>query len=223
MLDWRTLGDETVGLLQRYLAIDTTNPPGNESAGAHFLARGAGGRRHRQRDRRVGARSRQPRRAPGGRRLARHRPAPPHRRRVRRPSVLDGGPVRRRHRRRVPLRTRQSRHEIDRHPPARGGAGAQARARPAQARSHFPRHRRRGGGQRVRRPLRRRAASGLAGRGGVRSVGAGRHRARAQLSCTPGHHHHLGKTRAAAQSDGARRARSRLAAVARHRTASSAP
>src|SRR5438874_779434 len=38
MLDWRALGDETVGLLQRYLTIDTTNPPGNEIAGARFLA-----------------------------------------------------------------------------------------------------------------------------------------------------------------------------------------
>jgi acetylornithine deacetylase/succinyl-diaminopimelate desuccinylase-like protein len=38
MMDWHALGEETVGLLQRYLAIDTTNPPGNEAAGARFLA-----------------------------------------------------------------------------------------------------------------------------------------------------------------------------------------
>jgi len=38
MTDWGTLGDETVELLRRYLQIDTTNPPGNEIAGARFLA-----------------------------------------------------------------------------------------------------------------------------------------------------------------------------------------
>jgi acetylornithine deacetylase/succinyl-diaminopimelate desuccinylase-like protein len=37
-IDWGALGDETIGLLRRYLAIDTTNPPGNETAGARFLA-----------------------------------------------------------------------------------------------------------------------------------------------------------------------------------------
>ena len=37
-LDWRALGDEAVALLSAYLAIDTTNPPGNEIAGARFLA-----------------------------------------------------------------------------------------------------------------------------------------------------------------------------------------
>src|SRR4030095_10023127 len=31
-------GDETIELLRRYLQIDTTNPPGNEVAGARFLA-----------------------------------------------------------------------------------------------------------------------------------------------------------------------------------------
>jgi acetylornithine deacetylase/succinyl-diaminopimelate desuccinylase-like protein len=36
--DWGALGDETVELLRRYLAIDTTNPPGNEADGARFLA-----------------------------------------------------------------------------------------------------------------------------------------------------------------------------------------
>ena len=38
MTDWGALGDETVELLRRYLRIDTTNPPGNEAAGARFLA-----------------------------------------------------------------------------------------------------------------------------------------------------------------------------------------
>jgi acetylornithine deacetylase/succinyl-diaminopimelate desuccinylase-like protein len=38
MTDWGALGDETVELLRRYLQIDTTNPPGNELAGARFLA-----------------------------------------------------------------------------------------------------------------------------------------------------------------------------------------
>ncbi|MBI1847834.1 MAG: M20/M25/M40 family metallo-hydrolase [Candidatus Rokubacteria bacterium] len=37
-LDWTALGEETVDTLRRYLAIDTTNPPGNEIEGARFLA-----------------------------------------------------------------------------------------------------------------------------------------------------------------------------------------
>jgi acetylornithine deacetylase/succinyl-diaminopimelate desuccinylase-like protein len=38
MIDWRALGAEAVDLLRAYLRIDTTNPPGNEIAGARFLA-----------------------------------------------------------------------------------------------------------------------------------------------------------------------------------------
>ncbi len=37
-IDWKALGDENVELLRRYLMLDTTNPPGNEAAGARFLA-----------------------------------------------------------------------------------------------------------------------------------------------------------------------------------------
>jgi acetylornithine deacetylase/succinyl-diaminopimelate desuccinylase-like protein len=37
-IDWRALGEEAIDLLRRYLMIDTTNPPGNEAAGAAFLA-----------------------------------------------------------------------------------------------------------------------------------------------------------------------------------------
>ena len=37
-LDWEALGDEAVDLLRRYLAIDTTNPPGNEADGVRFLS-----------------------------------------------------------------------------------------------------------------------------------------------------------------------------------------
>jgi acetylornithine deacetylase/succinyl-diaminopimelate desuccinylase-like protein len=37
-IDWTAVGDEAVELLRRYLAIDTTNPPGNEIAGARFLS-----------------------------------------------------------------------------------------------------------------------------------------------------------------------------------------
>jgi acetylornithine deacetylase/succinyl-diaminopimelate desuccinylase-like protein len=36
-MDWPALGRETVELLRRYLMLDTTNPPGNETAGARFL------------------------------------------------------------------------------------------------------------------------------------------------------------------------------------------
>ena len=38
-VDWTRLGDETIDLLRRYLMIDTTNPPGNETAGVEFLAK----------------------------------------------------------------------------------------------------------------------------------------------------------------------------------------
>jgi acetylornithine deacetylase/succinyl-diaminopimelate desuccinylase-like protein len=38
MIDWTALGDETIDLLRRYLMVDTTNPPGNETAGVRFLA-----------------------------------------------------------------------------------------------------------------------------------------------------------------------------------------
>jgi acetylornithine deacetylase/succinyl-diaminopimelate desuccinylase-like protein len=37
MIDWTALGRETVEILRAYLRIDTTNPPGNEIAGARFL------------------------------------------------------------------------------------------------------------------------------------------------------------------------------------------
>ncbi|HEX3177410.1 MAG TPA: M20/M25/M40 family metallo-hydrolase [Methylomirabilota bacterium] len=38
MTDWTALGREAIELLSAYLRIDTTNPPGNEIAGARFLA-----------------------------------------------------------------------------------------------------------------------------------------------------------------------------------------
>ena len=37
-MNWHALGEEAVELLGAYLRIDTTNPPGNEIAGARFLA-----------------------------------------------------------------------------------------------------------------------------------------------------------------------------------------
>lgn len=37
-MDWNAVGDEAIELGRRYLMIDTTNPPGNEIAGARFLA-----------------------------------------------------------------------------------------------------------------------------------------------------------------------------------------
>jgi acetylornithine deacetylase/succinyl-diaminopimelate desuccinylase-like protein len=37
-IDWDDLEDEATSLLQRYLRIDTTNPPGGEEAGVEFLA-----------------------------------------------------------------------------------------------------------------------------------------------------------------------------------------
>src|SRR2546429_7603667 len=38
MIDFIAVGAEAVDLLRAYLTIDTTNPPGNEIAGARFLA-----------------------------------------------------------------------------------------------------------------------------------------------------------------------------------------
>ncbi len=35
---WKTLGDEAVEIARQYLRIDTTNPPGNETPAAEFLA-----------------------------------------------------------------------------------------------------------------------------------------------------------------------------------------
>ena len=37
-MDWQQVGDEAVTLLRDYLRVNTTNPPGNETAGARFLA-----------------------------------------------------------------------------------------------------------------------------------------------------------------------------------------
>jgi hypothetical protein len=36
-LDWGALTQEAVALLSEYIRINTTNPPGNELAGAQFL------------------------------------------------------------------------------------------------------------------------------------------------------------------------------------------
>ncbi len=36
-VDWKASGDEAVDVLQRYLRVDTVNPPGNETAGAEYL------------------------------------------------------------------------------------------------------------------------------------------------------------------------------------------
>ena len=36
-LPWKTLEDEAVSLLSRYIQIDTTNPPGNEIKAAQFF------------------------------------------------------------------------------------------------------------------------------------------------------------------------------------------
>src|SRR2546423_7987512 len=36
--EWKALGDEAPGLLSQYLRINTTNPPGNEIAAAHWVA-----------------------------------------------------------------------------------------------------------------------------------------------------------------------------------------
>lgn len=38
MPDWQVLGDEAIDITRQYLRIDTTNPPGNETPAAEFLA-----------------------------------------------------------------------------------------------------------------------------------------------------------------------------------------
>ena len=42
-MDWASLGGETVELMRGYLKVDTTNPPGNETAGTRFLAQALDG------------------------------------------------------------------------------------------------------------------------------------------------------------------------------------
>lgn len=37
-LDWQKAGDEAIQVLSHYLQVDTSNPPGNETLGAQFLA-----------------------------------------------------------------------------------------------------------------------------------------------------------------------------------------
>src|SRR5262245_49115259 len=37
-MDWEAAGAEAVAMLAGYLRVDTSNPPGNESAGADYLA-----------------------------------------------------------------------------------------------------------------------------------------------------------------------------------------
>ena len=39
MIDWEAVGDEVTDYLRSLVRIDTTNPPGNESAAAFFLAK----------------------------------------------------------------------------------------------------------------------------------------------------------------------------------------
>ena len=37
-MDWQKIGDEAVELTRGYLRVNTTNPPGGETAGTRFLA-----------------------------------------------------------------------------------------------------------------------------------------------------------------------------------------
>ncbi len=37
-MDWQKIGDESVELMRGYLRVNTTNPPGQETAGTRFLA-----------------------------------------------------------------------------------------------------------------------------------------------------------------------------------------
>ena len=90
------LRDEVTDLLQRLIRVDTTNPPGNETAAAELLrdylaANGVESRAHRE-----DPRAREPRRAHPRRRRA-VAPSPlPHRRRLRGSGRLVGAAVLRR-------------------------------------------------------------------------------------------------------------------------------
>ena len=37
-IDWSAVADEAVDILRQYIAIDTTNPPGNEERATEFLS-----------------------------------------------------------------------------------------------------------------------------------------------------------------------------------------
>ena len=223
-IDWSGLGDETVELLRQYLAIDTTNPPGNEVAGTRFLAEALG---------RQSIDSQTVESAPGRANLVA---------RLRGDGSL-GGIVLHHHIDVVYADRRYwtvdpfggvikdgylyGRGALDMKSTGilqlAGDAGDQARADSAQARSHLPGHRRRGSRQRLRRPLPGRSASRLVRRRGVRAVGAGRHRAARRVSRAVRQHRDLGEDRAAAEADGAQRARPRLDAVARDRASPAGP
>ena len=63
-IDWPRYQDMAVDLMQQYLRINTSNPPGNEIEAARFLKENLRSARNSERDIRVQARSRKHHRAP---------------------------------------------------------------------------------------------------------------------------------------------------------------
>ena len=64
-IDWNALANEATDILQRYIRIDTTNPPGNEEAACDCLAAVLSAEGIASRST-FGAGTRQPRRRPAG-------------------------------------------------------------------------------------------------------------------------------------------------------------
>ena len=106
------LRDEVTELLQELIRVDTTNPPGNETAAAELLRDYLEDERRRVRALREGAGAREPRRADSRPRRRAEAALPvAHRRRPRRRVRMDRRPVRRRAARRRDLGSRRARHE----------------------------------------------------------------------------------------------------------------
>ena len=180
VMNWPALGRETVDLLPRYLMLDTTNPPGNETEGTRFLATCSIATVSPSRDGGAGARARQPGGPPPGRRVA---SAPSCCTTTSTWSTPTGGTGAW-----IPSAATSS----DGFLYGRGALDMKStgvlqlaavlaikRAQvPPQARPHPARHGRRGSGQPLRRAVGGRPAPRLARRGRVRAVRARRHRAR---------------------------------------------
>ena len=144
-----TLRDEVTDLLQRLIRVDTTNPPGNETAAAELLrdyleANGVECELIAKVPERANLVARHPRRRRPVAPLPR-----PHRRRARRPGRVVGAAVLGRAAGRPGLGPRRARHEE----PGRGERGrhrvARARGVPAERRPDLRGDRRRGGRRRA--------------------------------------------------------------------------
>ena len=153
--DFDAAGKEAVGLLQAYLRVDTTNPPGNERRAADFFKEifdreGIESRIYDLGNGRANILAR----LPGNGTLPPAPAAQPPRRRARGGGALDRAAVLRGDPGRLRLGARRHRHEGHGDLPARDDAAAQALGRAARPRRALPRDGRRRGGQGGRRRAR---------------------------------------------------------------------